>query len=241
MPRDTSSLRNASREHLSFVDEKFAFITAKLLYSFRWLRTRITVAGSVAEYISQLSTFGKLRIFSKRENLWGYILKEFKLEREHNIYYEFGVAWGYLTSWWTQKLKNEDLEWHGFDRFTGLPRKWEELPEGAFSADGATPELSDRRITWHVGDVENTIQKVAETSPSSFHRRIIFFDLDIYEPSKVAYEHLKLYIRKGDILYFDEARMADEWKLISEQVINDFSFKVIGITFNCLALEVTSD
>jgi len=241
MPRNTSSFRNASREQLSISDEIFAFILAKLIYSFRWLRTRITVAGSVAEYVSELSAFGKLRIFSKRENLWGYILKEYKLEKEQNIYFEFGVAWGYLTLWWTQRLKQEDLEWHGFDRFTGLPRKWEELPEGAFSANGATPDISDQRIKWHVGDVENTIEQVSETSPSKFYRRVIFFDLDLYEPSKVAYEYLKPYIRKGDVLYFDEARMADEWKLITEQVINDFPFKIIAITFNCLALEITSN
>ena len=133
------------------------------------------------------------------------------------------------------------MKWHGFDRFTGLPRKWEALPEGAFSANGATPQISDERITWHVGDVEATIHKVPEMLPSGFHRRVIFFDLDIYEPTKIAYEQLKPFILKGDILYFDEARMADEWKLITEQVIEDFSFKVIGITFNCLALEIMSN
>lgn len=241
MIRDASSLRNASREHLSYLDETLAFLTAKVIYKFSWLGTRVTVAGSVAEYLSQLSKFGKLRIFSKRENLWECILKEYQLENEENIYFEFGVAWGYLTLWWTEKLKNKDVEWHGFDRFTGLPRKWETLPEGAFSANGQTPEISDERITWHVGDVEETIQKVVETSPSAFYRRVIFFDLDIYEPTKIAYEQLKPFIHKGDIFYFDEARMADEWKLITEQVIKDFKFKVIGLTFNCLALEIISN
>ena len=67
-----------------------------------------------------------------------------------------------------------------------------------------------------------------------------FFDLDIYEPTKVAYDHLKPFICKGDIIYFDEARMADEWKLLMEEVFLDFKFKLIGATFNCLALEVIS-
>jgi hypothetical protein len=241
MKRNASSLRNASREHLSFIDEILAFFTAKTIYKFNWLRTRVIVAGSVSEYLVNLSNFGELRIFSKRENLWETILREYKLEKEQNIYFEFGVAWGYLTSWWTQKLENDNVKWNGFDRFTGLPRKWEALPEGAFSANGATPQISDRRITWHIGDVESLIQVVPETFPADFQRRVIFFDLDIYEPTKIAYDKLKPYLQKGDILYFDEARMADEWKLISEQVIKDFTIKVIGITFNCLALEIISN
>ena len=240
MTRMHSSLRNASREHLSIADEIFAYLAAKLINKFIWLRTRVIVAGSVAEYLSQLSKFGKLRIFSKRENLWKSILKDYNLVEEKNVYFEFGVAWGYLTSWWTQKLNADDLKWHGFDRFTGLPRKWETLPEGAFSANGITPQISDKRITWHVGDVEETIYKIKDISPKNFHRRVIFFDLDIYEPTKVAYENLKPFICEGDIMNFDEARMADEWKLITEQIINDFSFKIIGVTFNCLAIEITS-
>jgi hypothetical protein len=240
MKRSASSFRNASREHLSFLDETFAFFTAKTIQKFNWLSTRVIVAGSVATYIVNLSQFGKLRIFSTREKLWERVLEEYELGEEPNIYFEFGVAWGYLTSWWTQKIQNDSSKWHGFDRFTGLPRKWEALPEGAFSANGDTPQIFDERIVWHIGDVESKIHEIAETSLAAFHRRIIFFDLDIYEPTKIAYESLKPYLRKGDILYFDEARMADEWKLISEQVIKDCTFKVIGITFNCLAIEITS-
>jgi hypothetical protein len=90
MQRDTSGLRNASRENLSYLDEVFAFLIAKIEYKFTWIRTRVIVSGSVAEYLANLSKFGKLRIFSKRENLWESILKEYKLGKERNIYFEFG-------------------------------------------------------------------------------------------------------------------------------------------------------
>jgi hypothetical protein len=66
MQQNDLNFRNASREHLSFLDEMFAFFSAKMFYRFSWLRTRIIVAGSVAEYLSHLSKFGELRIFSKR-------------------------------------------------------------------------------------------------------------------------------------------------------------------------------
>ena len=92
MPKNSSSFRNASREHLSFIDEVLAFLTAVLLYRLTWLRSRIVIAGSVANYLSEISKFGKPRIFSKRENLWAYMLKNCKLEKEQNIYFEFGVA-----------------------------------------------------------------------------------------------------------------------------------------------------
>jgi len=233
-------LRNASRESLSFIDEIIAYIISIAVRHSYFLQQRIKVAGSVADYFERLSFYSAVKVYRTREALWQSILKV-ELSgnnKESLVIYEFGVAWGYLTEWWTSKLKNKNFLWHGFDRFTGLPRAWEDSPEGAFSANGFVPLLENSKIIWHVGNVEDRLVDLNLDEESNYSKRIIFFDLDIYEPTKAAYNYLKKILRPGDILYFDEARMDDEWKLLEEEIFKDFEFVFLGATFNCLAIKI---
>ena len=236
------NLRNASREGLNIIDELAAYMVATLVNYSPAARRRIKVAGSVADYFQKLSPYSPITIYGSREQLWKYILRtEFSSEDVDNFgIYEFGVAWGYLTEWWTMRLKNKKYTWHGFDRFTGLPRAWEDSPEGAFSANGSIPPLNNPQIVWHVGNVEDKLPDLKLEVESSHSKRIIFFDLDIYEPTKAAYNYLKSTLKPGDILYFDEARMDDEWKLLEEEILQDFDFFFLGATFNCLAIKIKS-
>ena len=232
--------RNASRENLSIIDEIIAYIISIAVRHSAYLRRRIKVAGSVADYFERLSFYSQVKVYRSREVLWKSILKDelSNNNKESLAIYEFGVAWGYLTEWWTSKLKNDNFLWHGFDRFTGLPRAWEDSPEGAFSANGFVPPIENSKIIWHVGNVEDRLVDLNLDEESNYSKRIIFFDLDIYEPTKAAYNYLKNILRSGDILYFDEARMDDEWKLLKEEILNDFEFIFLGATFNCLALKI---
>jgi hypothetical protein len=151
---------------------------------------------------------------------------------------EFGVAFGFATRWWLGHHGPELIvSWDGFDRFTGLPRSWHGLPAGAFDAGGKTPAISDERITWHVGEVERTISAV---DPVKFAagRRLAYFDFDLYEPTKVAWDWIKPHLRIGDILYFDEAFDADERRLLNEDVLPSGRYDAIGATALSLALVV---
>ena len=67
---------------------------------------------------------------------------------------------------------------------------------------------------------------------------MVLFDLDIYEPSKVVWEHFRMFLRPGDLLYFDEAFDRDERHLLDHLVLPSGRFQLIGSTPMALAIEV---
>ena len=190
--------------------------------------------GQIADYISWLKgTFPAVRHFATREELWSVMLIRASSEAIRGV--EFGVAWGYGTNWWLTHLSDEHLRWDGFDRFTGLPREWRDMDEGSFNAGGRPPDISDGRVTWHVGDLEDHIDALLFDRTVD-KQLLILFDLDIYEPSAVAWEHVKPFLRPGDLLYFDEAFDADERRLLRESVLPSGQFELVGATPMALAL-----
>ena len=131
------------------------------------LRHRLRNAGEVADFIDwQTIQFDRPTIYWSRERLWSALLCRMDPGRPwHGI--EFGVAWGYATGWWLQRLPyTSGSSWDGFDRFTGLPRAWHDLEERAFDAGGHIPSISDPRLTWHVGDVEVTLADLDQAKVS---------------------------------------------------------------------------
>lgn len=129
------------------------------------------------------------------------------------------------------------ISWAGFDRFTGLPRGWRNLPAGTFDANGAPPDIQDSRIQWFIGDVEETI-KLLNIERERAYPAVVFFDLDIYEPSLVAWNYLKDHLKMGDLLYFDEAFDQDERKLLNEAILPSGAFEFIAASHLSLALKV---
>lgn len=148
--------------------------------------------------------------------------------------YEFGVAWGFATHYWTSRIKHGVSKWHGFDRFTGLPRSWRELEKKFFDAGGIPSAITDNRIIWHVGDVEQELPKVEIVAGP----KIVLFDLDIYEPTLFAWKTLCPCLSTGDLLYFDEGFDQDERRVINENVRLDFELTVTGITHSAIAFKL---
>jgi hypothetical protein len=183
------------------------------------LRLKMKNAGDVADFVDwQLDRFGTSHIYSRREDLWEGLLRRLGSSEPLTVL-EFGVAWGYSTQWWLARLEDPNVVWHGFDRFTGLPRPWRGLRAGAFDAAGKPPEISDDRLRWHIGDVEER--------------------LAVYEPTAVAWLYLAPWLRAGDLLYFDEAMDDDERKVLDELVLPTGAVEYIGATASALALVVT--
>ena len=148
-------------------------------------------------------------------------------------FFEFGVAHGYLTNYFFSNFGENIKRWNGYDRFEGLPSPWRDLGEGSFSNNGLPPAITDRRIKWHIGDIEDTF----DTTTIDSGTNIYVFDLDLYEPSKFAWDALKSKLSSGDILYFDEAFDADERRLIREEILKN-NIKLVGWTPLALALKV---
>lgn len=206
--------------------DRMQYRAARLFARSPALARRAANAGEVADYTNWCrDRFSEVRLHRSREALWATMPPV-------DVGLEFGVAWGYATAWW---LRTAVREWHGFDRFTGLPRAWHGEAEGAYSAGGKPPDIDDPRVTWHVGDVEDTLPGLA--IPDG--RRLLFFDLDIYEPTAFAWTHLAPHLRAGDLLYFDEAMARDERRVLDELVLPSGEYDYLGSTSLALALRVS--
>ena len=208
-----------------------------LLRSSTFLRKRIMNVGELASYQIWLTdNFGKVKVRNSRERVWDDLGKSVHQREIHGI--ELGVAWGYLTYYWFTNSKREIIKWDAYDLFTGLPRAWRSSPVGAFSNGGNTPNLEDSRIEWHVGFVEETIQSL-QIPDKRDHALVIFFDLDIFEPSLVAWEKLKVFLQPGDMLYFDEAFDVDERRLLDSYILPFGEFEFISANWISLCLKIT--
>ena len=97
--------------------------------------------------------------------------------------------------------------------------------------------IDDMRVTWHVGDVEDTLKDLILDRNES-QQFVVLFDLDLFEPSRAAWDHLRDSLRPGDLLYFDEAFDADERKLLNELILPVGKYEYIGATPLALGLQV---
>ena len=200
------------------------------------VRRKFANAGEIAGYLEWgLATFEGFRPVSRREFLWEEIAK--LLGDKPVRGFEFGVAWGYCSAWWLRRMESKAFLWDGFDRFTGLPRGWRDLPEGAFDAQGKPPAINDSRVTWHIGDVQDRFSDLSLNRVNS-ERWLVVFDLDIYEPSVYVWDRIRGALQPGDVLYFDEAFDRDERHLLVHSVLPSGRFRLIGATPMALALEV---
>jgi len=181
--------------------------------------------------------------FATREQLWCRMLSCLKQDSEVTVF-EFGVGYGYTTRWWLSRSSLID-KWYGFDTFTGLPRAWRHFAAGAFDANGKPPEISDSRIEWIVGKVENTFSanriQVTSSEDKTKTQRVFILDLDLYEPTKCVARQVFPQLREGDLLYVDEAADWDERRVLLEEMGKaPNSLKLVGATPMALALQVGS-
>lgn len=233
MPDHVNELRDAGPT--PFV-VRTQFLATRLFALSSRLRRKLANVGEIADYV----TWGRERFpgfapVASREELWELMAR--RLGPAPVRGFEFGVAWGYGTGWWLSRLRDDRLRWDGFDRFTGLPRQWRNLDRGHFDADGLPPALDDPRVRWHVGDVEDRIADL-DLTRSEGEQFLVIFDLDVFEPSACAWEHLRDSLRPGDVLYFDEAFDRDERHLLDHLVLPAGRFDLIGATPMALALAV---
>jgi hypothetical protein len=207
----------------------------------------LSQVGVLADYATwkraRLARKGK-PFFTHRERLWNVVLPKLR-ERPQLAALEFGVAWGYATRWWLSRLPDAALQWHGFDTFTGLPTTWDRAgltiyDAGSFSAQGNTPPIADPRVRWHVGDVGVTVTEI-DWNELGERPLFLFLDFDLYEPTRIALEAALPHLKRGDVLYFDEAFDAwNERKAIDELLLPAFEVECLGSTATALALEIVN-
>ncbi|MBU3700561.1 MAG: hypothetical protein FGM58_00745 [Acidimicrobiia bacterium] len=196
------------------------------------LAQSLDTLGAVSSWRAWCLRNGMGRSYDTREALWsGEVLPRLvpPPDSEESItIFEFGVAFGEATRWWLDRIDSPHLRYHGFDRFTGLPQRWRGMPAGAFDADGRTPAIDDARVTWHVGDVEDSLGDIEWATTKG--RRFFNFDLDLFRPSLAAWEAIAPSLETGDIFWFDEAFDSDERLLLEAYVMPTGRFEGLGFS-----------
>lgn len=218
------------------------YLGYSLVRSSAALRSKILNLSALAEFHEwKKATFAGAPLAKSRTDFWKKCLAPaINSPGAPWRVFEFGVAWGYTTNWWLSRSAPETIsEWHGFDRFEGLPRAWRSMPAGTFSADGKTPLISDDRVAWYVGDVEDTLDQF-DFSRSVEARTLYYFDFDIYEPTHYVWERISPYLALGDLLYFDEAAYPDERRVLVEDVMPGGDYRLLGSSPEQILLCVNS-
>jgi O-methyltransferase len=172
----------------------------KFLYNFSLLSSWVNTNSRKVEF----SDFYKpLRKYSDRINLFNHISKNENLETGPIHYFEFGVASGLSFLWWLDKNKHQDSKFTGFDTFEGLPEDWHFFKKGAFSHNA--PTIPDVRGKFVKGLFQDTLyQFLSEYQPDENVRRVLHMDADLYSSTLFSLTMMAPYLKKGDILFFDE-------------------------------------
>ncbi|HEY4876426.1 MAG TPA: class I SAM-dependent methyltransferase [Puia sp.] len=156
--------------------------------------------------------FKPLRKYTNRVNGFEIVVNKFNLQEENPItYLEFGVAGGTSFRWWINNTKNANSKFYGFDTFEGLPEKW-----GLFYKQGDMKyemmELNDNRHQFIKGIFQDTFLNFIDENLQelkSDKRKIIHLDADLFSSTLFILSQLYPYLKKGDILIFDEFSVAN--------------------------------
>lgn len=181
----------------------FGFLRKPMLFSYNTL--------SLSKWISGQNTKGTYndfytlkRDYSKRYKLYQYILDTQSLSNASIDYLEFGVSQAHSFRWWVNANKNANSRFFGFDTFEGLPEAW-----GAFFKKGdmnaIIPNINDNRVEFIKGLFQETFIHFTKTHDLSSDRiRVIHMDADLYSSTLYILTSIAPYLRKGDIILFDE-------------------------------------
>lgn len=141
--------------------------------------------------------------YQKRYPLYRWVFQAENLRHEAINYLEFGVAAGQSFRFFLEENTAPQSRFYGFDTFTGLPEDWGPFKKGSFSNNNQVPVINDGRGTFYQGLFQQTLQPFLPKLNNS-RRNVIMMDADIYSATLFALTSLAPYLKKGDLIFFDE-------------------------------------
>lgn len=176
--------------------------------------------------------------YNNRLNLYQFIVEN-EIAGQEIDYFEFGVANGISFRWWVEHIKNENSSFFGFDTFTGLPEDWGGFKKGDMSSGNEPPRIDDSRHRFFQGIFQDTLVGFLNSYQVG-KRKVIHLDADLYSATLFVLTTMSPYLKKGDILLFDEFNVPlHEFKAFTEWV-NSFyiNYSVIGEVNNYLQVAI---
>jgi O-methyltransferase len=149
------------------------------------------------------------RDYPKRYLLYEAVADHFKLDQKELLYLEFGVASGSSFFWWMKKNTNTNSLFRGFDTFEGLPEDWGGFKKGAMAFDQA--QVNDGRAEFIKGIFQDSLYPFLESNKSLLQNKpkIIHMDADLFSSTIFVLSQLYPFLKKGDIIFFDEFNVAN--------------------------------
>ena len=141
--------------------------------------------------------------YTKRYNLYKWVINKENLSSASINYIEFGVAEGSSFRWFLAQNMNPESRFYGFDTFTGLPEDWGPYKKGSFDNKNKPPEINDARVKFYQGLFQQTISGFLSELNNN-KRNIILFDADLYSATLYALTRVAPFLKKNDIIFFDE-------------------------------------
>jgi O-methyltransferase len=169
--------------------------------------------------------------YPKREKLFRHVIETEKLEAID--YLEFGVSTGQSFRWWSTEIKDPASRFYGFDTFTGLPESWGPFKSGDFSNGNEPPRINDERCKFYQGLFQQTLIPFLAGYETG-RRKVIHMDADLYSATLYVLTLMTPYLKKGDIIFFDEFNVPmHEYKAFTEWT-NSFyiQYEVLGSVNN---------
>ena len=140
--------------------------------------------------------------YFKRNDFYKHVFEKEQLTGAIN-YLEFGVADGNSFKQWLAQNNHPDSSFYGFDTFDGLPEDWGVYKKGYFSTNFKVPEINDKRGKFFTGLFQQTFPGfLKEFNPKK--RNVIMLDADLYSSTLFALTSLAPFLKKDDIVFFDE-------------------------------------
>lgn len=174
---------------------------------------------------------------SDRFKLYEFVADHYSLDQASISYLEFGVGYGNSLKWWSAKNTNAESEIWAFDTFVGLPEKYGHYEIGIFDQGGKFPQIDDDRINFVKGLFQDTLLDVLSNIDFT-KKTMVHVDGDLYTSALFNLTVLIPYLKKGDLILFDEFGVpAHEFKAFDD-VTKSFNIKLkpIGAINNYLQL-----
>lgn len=171
--------------------------------------------------------------YEKRFELYKWVLENENMKSAPINYMEFGVAQGYSFRWFAGQNINPESRFYGFDTFTGLPEDFGAYKKGTFNNGNKPPEINDSRVLFYQGLFQQTVPAFLLELNNS-RTNIIMMDADLYSATMYALTSLGPFLKKGDIIFFDEfAVPTHEFKAFNDFVQSYYTnLELIGAANN---------
>jgi hypothetical protein len=196
-----------------------------------WLRSPLQFSANLLSLTKWISSQPKgtvvndfytgKRDYNRRYQLYEQVVNHLDLSQKAIDYVEFGVSKGQSFRWWLTNNRHADSKFYGFDTFEGLPEDWGTYNKGDMAAN--IPVVDDPRAAFIKGLFQDTVPGFLSAGKLKNEKlKLIHLDADLFSSTLYALTTLAPWLRKGDILLFDEFNVPNH---------EYFAFKIFSDSF----------